>query len=108
MIWVKIQGEACVLGTAVRDGEGRRLGRVVAVDCAPDPYTVAWFVLRLPGWRRQLRAVPAFGASWLAQGVLCVPYRRELVADSPVLHEDGADLGLLRNELEAFYATVVA
>ena len=62
---MKIQGESQVLGLPVSNRDGRRLGRIVAVDCAPqDSYTAVWFVLRLRGWRRGLRAVPAEHARW--------------------------------------------
>jgi hypothetical protein len=83
---VKIQGEGQVLGLPVADVDGRRLGRIVAVDCAPqDSYMAVWFVLRLRGWRRALRAVPAQRARWYTGGGLEVPVRREVVFASPAL-----------------------
>jgi hypothetical protein len=81
---VKIQGESQVLGLPIADRDGRRLGRIVAVDCAPqDPYTAMWFVVRIGGWRHGLRAVPAEHAAWYAGGGLDVPVRREVVLASP-------------------------
>jgi len=81
---VKIQGENQLLGLPVADCNGRRLGRILAVDCAPeDSYTAVWFVLRLRGWRRGLRAVPAERARWSAERGLDVPVRREAVLASP-------------------------
>ena len=57
---MKIQGESQVVGLPVADTDGRRLGRNAAVDYTPqDPHAAAWFVVRLHGWRRGLRAVPA-------------------------------------------------
>lgn len=82
---VKIQGETQVLGVPLCDAAGRRIGRVVAVACAPDPYSAAWFVVRLRGWHRQVRAVPAGRAEWTGSGALGVPYRRADVLASPVL-----------------------
>jgi len=71
---VKIQGESQVLGLPASDCDGRRLGRIVAVDCAPqDSYTAVWFVLRLRGWRRGLRAVPSILAAPAASASLHLP-----------------------------------
>jgi hypothetical protein len=95
-----------VLGLPVADMEGRHLGRVVAVDCAPDPYSVAWFVVRLWGWRRHVRAVPARRAVWLPLGGLGVPYLRPDVLASPALSEDGLHDLACRRAIEAFYAAV--
>jgi hypothetical protein len=100
---VKIQGEKQVLDCAVRDGEGRRLDRVVRVERAPDPYTAAGLLLRLPGWRRRLRAVPASGAGWQAGGPLSGPYRRTTVLQSPPPSKDAQRSGFVRRELDAFY-----
>jgi hypothetical protein len=100
---VKIQGEAQVVGRLVRDCDGRSLGRVVAVECAPDPYTATWFVLRLPGWRRQLRAVPASRAAWHGAGTLSVPCPRAVVVQSPPLSRDELRSGLVRGDLEAHF-----
>jgi hypothetical protein len=100
---VKIQNEKQVLDAAVRDCQGRRLGRVAAVDCAPDLYTAAWMLLRLPGWRRRWRAMPASGAGWRAGEPVSVAYRREVVLQSPTLSRQTRRIGLVRRELEAFY-----
>jgi hypothetical protein len=102
---VKVQGREQVLGKLVRDSDGRRLGRVVGVQCAPDPYTVVWFLVALTGWRRSLRAVPAAAARWGELGALRVPYRRDQVLRSPAPaadHPVGADF--VRDELRAYYA----
>jgi hypothetical protein len=81
---VKIQGESQVLDRPDVDADGRGLGRVIAVKCAPDdPYTVEWFVLRLRGWRRGRRAVPAARADWRAGGGLRVSFARDVVLASP-------------------------
>jgi hypothetical protein len=105
---VKIQGDSQVLDLPVVDVEGRRVGRVAAVDCAPDPYTAVWFVLRLHGWRRQLRAVPAQHAQWGTGAELQVPYRREQGYASPVLSE--ARVGTAGSDADpaVFYASVPA
>ena len=103
---MKIQGENQVLGMPVSDTDGRRLGRVVALDCAPDPYTAAWFVLRLRGWRRRLRAVPAQHAQWGCGVELRVPYRRDQVLASPALAAEQRDAAGSHREVEAFYAPV--
>jgi membrane-associated protein len=87
---VKIQGESQVLGQPIRDSDGRRFGRIMAVDCSPeDPYTAALFMLRLRGLRRRLRAVPAQQARWHAAGGLQVPLRRWVLVCAAV----GACLG---------------
>jgi hypothetical protein len=105
---VKIQGESQVLGMPVVDVEGRRLGRIAVVDCAPDPYTAVWFVLRLHGWRHQLRAVPAQHAQWGTGADLQVPYRREQVYASPVLSDACVGSAGGHGAAEAFYASVPA
>ncbi len=105
---MKIQGSEQVAGRLVRDGDGRRLGRVVGVECAPDLYTVAWFLVALTGPRRKrLRAVPARAARWDERGVLHVPLRRGQVLRSPLLAcagEGGANL--IDEEVDAYYAMV--
>lgn len=103
---MKIQGEKQILHCTVRDSRGRRLGRVVSLDCAPDPYTARWLVLRLPGWREQLRAVPAAQAEWQAGGPLTVPYRRDDVARSAPLARDGLRSAVVHGGLEAFHAAL--
>jgi hypothetical protein len=100
---VRIQGERQVLDWPVRDGAGRRLGRVVGVECDPDPYTAAWLLLRLPGWPRRLRAVPASGANWQPGGPLSVAYRREVVLASPAPSRHAQRTGFVGRELEQFY-----
>jgi hypothetical protein len=83
---VKIQGESQVFGQPIRDIDGRRFGRIVAVDCSPeDPYTATLFMVRLRGLRRRLRAVPAQQAQWHAAGGLQVPLRRDVLLGSPDL-----------------------
>jgi hypothetical protein len=92
----------------VVDEDGRRLGRLVAAYCAPDPYTVVWLVLRLPGVRRRWRAVPAelTQCNTASEISLQVPYRREQVLASPVVDEDSLDTSRCRGEVEAFYSRV--
>jgi len=106
---VKIQGESQVLDRPVVDAGGRGLGRVIAVKCAPeDPYTVEWFVLRLRGWRRGRRAVPAARADWRAGGGLRVSFARDVVLASPALPSPGLDSAGSRAAVQAFYAPVSA
>jgi hypothetical protein len=100
---VKIQSESQLLQLAVADADCRCLGRVVAVDCSPDPHTAAWFVLRLPGWPRRLRAVLAQHAQ--APAPACrVPYHRAQVLASPALTADRLDTGSSAG-VEAFYSS---
>ena len=103
---MKIQWESHLLGMPVVDADGRRLGRVAAGYCTPDPYLVVWFVLRLPGVRRRWRPVPAEGARGNTGAVtgLWVPYRREQVLASPVVDLDSLGTARCRSEVEAFYA----
>ena len=105
---MKIQSDTQLLGVRVRGLDGHRLGRVVAVFCAPDPYTPAWFVLRVrggPGRRsRRWRAVPAGQAHWSGDEELLVPYRRDQVRRSPALPRVGPPNSGQRESLEAFYA----
>jgi len=103
---VKIQGESQVLGMPVADVDDRRLGHIVAVDCTPDPYNAAWFVVRLHGWRLRLRAVPAHDADWSTGAGLRVPYRRAQILASPTPSKDGAQDLACRRAIEAFYAAV--
>ncbi len=103
---MKIQDASQVLGMPVADVEGRGLGRVVAVDCTSDPYTAAWFVVGLGGWRLRLRAVPAEDADWSNGAGLRVPYRRAQIFASPTPSEDGAQNLACRRAIEAFYAAV--
>lgn len=105
---MKIQDERQLLGAAIRDVGGRRVGRVVAVQCAPDPYTAAWLVLRLRGRRRRCRAIPGSALRWLGQDGLCVPFRRDLVANSPALVYDGVEKPDIPDELADFYAGALA
>ena len=103
---MKIQGESQVLGMPVADVDDRRLGHIVAVDCTPDPYNAAWFVVRLHGWRRGLRAVPAHDADWSTGAGLRVSYRRAQILASPTPSKDGAQDLACRRAIEAFYAAV--
>jgi hypothetical protein len=101
---VKLQGKEQVLGRLVRDSDGRRLGRVVGVRCAPDPYTAAGFLVALTGCRRRLRAVPAAAAQWGELGALGVPYRRDQILQSPppaADHPLGADF--VRDDRHVYY-----
>ena len=103
---MKIQCDIALLGRPVVDEASRRLGRVAAAYCTLDPDMVVWFVLRLPGLRRQWRAVPAEGAHWnnSAATVLWVPFPREQVLASPIVDEDSLGRARRRGEVEAFYA----
>jgi len=103
---VKIQDASQVLGIPVADVDGRRLGRIVAVDCTPEPYTAAWFVLRLRGWRLRLRAVLAHDVDWSIGPGLRVPYRRAQILASPTTPGDGLQDLARRGAIEAFYAAV--
>lgn len=82
-----------------------RIGIVVAVRCEPDGHTPAWLLVKLPGLRRRLRAVPASQAVWLPPGRLAVPYPAEQVAASPVArgHEALED-DAWRERAAGFYA----
>ena len=95
-----------LLGLRVIDTDGRPLGRVAAAYCSPDPLTVVWLVVRVPGLRRRYRAVPAFGARWddHARTVLHVCHSRAQVLSSPVADEDSLDTMLGRGRFEEFYA----
>ncbi len=102
---MKIQGEGQLLGIPVVDRDGRRVGRVLAAYCAPDRYSLVWLVLRLPGLRRRVRAVPSVHAQWRdsADG-LEVPYRLEEIRDSPAVDENSLDSSAVREAVAAFYA----
>jgi hypothetical protein len=101
---LKVQGEAQLLNVPVADSGGRRLGRVVAVHCSPDPYTAAWLIVRLRGLRRQLRAVPARDSHCTPTGELMVPYRRADVYASPALSSAALAGTVRRAAVEAFYS----
>jgi hypothetical protein len=109
---VKIQGKDQLRGMVATDERGRRLGRVVAVGCGDDPYTAEWFALRLRGWRRRVRAVPAGCAHWSAHGSgggVQVPYSQAQILTSPALspeHVDDSDDLCDRADTAAYYATV--
>jgi hypothetical protein len=100
---VKIQSAAQLLGVSPSDVAGRRLGRIAAVLCAPDPYSTAWSVVRVFGWRR-LRAVPAAEAEWEARGGVVVPYRRAQLRRSPCLPPAAAAATSVPGDVERFYA----
>jgi len=105
---VKIQGSEQVAGRLVRDGDGRRLGRVIGIECAPDPYTVAWLLVALTGpGRKRLRAVPARAARSDDRGVVYVPFRRGQVLRSPVPARPGPGRAdFVDDEVDAYYAPV--
>jgi hypothetical protein len=105
---VKIQGETQLLHRPVIDVRGRRLGRVLWVNCAPDSYTAAWLVLRVPGWPRRLRAVPADRAQWSGGHALQVPYARHQVLASPPLEADPCGGHYVLGLAEAFYVSAHA
>lgn len=111
---VKIQGREQVLGALAFDSDGRRVGRVFAVHCAPDPYTAVWFVVqvtgmvpgRVAGRRRRLRAVPAEAAKWAEGGGVWMPYEREQILRSPPLEAgDLTGASLAPNVLHDYYET---
>lgn len=111
---VKIQGREQVLGQLVYGSNGRRLGHVAAVQCAPDPYTVAWLVIqmsgalpaRVAGRRRRLRAVPGATARWGEDSGVSVPYQRDQVLNSPPLApNDFSASGLAAQALDDYYRT---
>lgn len=77
---MKIQSKTQALGRPVRNGRGRRLGRVAAVDCAP--------------------------ASWDPHGALMVPHHRQVVEQSPQRSRDGQHPAFAASKLEAYYAPV--
>lgn len=76
---MKIQNTTQVVDRPLVDIGGRRIGTVVALHCAPDPYTAAWALVRLPGLRRQLRGVPMSGARWATRDAIAVDVPRERV-----------------------------
>jgi hypothetical protein len=63
--------------------DGRRVGRVVAVACGPDPYTLSRVAIRLRGLQRGIRLVPASHASWHDTDALVLPYPAALIRHAP-------------------------
>ena len=102
---MKIQDETQVVGRPVHDLQGRRLGRAVSVHCAPDPYTVEWLLVRLRGWGRSLRVVPAASMSLDEGGVLTVPFTREIVRGSPAQTDRRDGSGFIAHDMDLYYAT---
>ncbi len=78
---MKIQAESQLIDVEVRDPDGRPVGRIAAVVCGPDPYTVRWLLVRLR-WRRARRAVPAGAAVWNSGTGVQVPFTRAHIAAS--------------------------
>ncbi len=103
---MRIEPGTPVLGLRVVDPDGRRLGRLAAAYCTPDPLTAVWLVVRLPGVPRRWRAVPARDAVWHdpAQTTVRVAYPRPRVLASPPVDEDRMDTAAGRAPAERFYA----
>lgn len=101
---MKVQNREQILGWPVRGSDGRRLGRVHAVKCAPDRYTLAWLLIRRGAWRRDLRAVPATRVEVDDSGALQVPYRHDQVAHAPELPAKTPIDPATWTEIESFYA----
>jgi hypothetical protein len=101
---VNIHDELPVRGRTVRDSAGHRLGRIVEIDYAATGTSEAWYLLRLTGWRREFRAVPAVSARRGTRRSVQLAFTRAAVLGSPQLSRQGRRHGVSRSELRAFYA----
>jgi hypothetical protein len=102
---VKIQSVGHLIGRPASSQDGHQLGRIVAVDCAPDdPYDAMWFVIRRGRLRAHLRAVPTEEASWGSDG-LVVAFTRGMVMHSPALDGHGLSDAGARTAATAYYAS---
>lgn len=101
---MNINDEVPVRGRTVRDCAGRRLGRIVVVDYAATGKSEAWYLLRLTGWRWQLRAVPAASAGRGKRRTIQLAFARAAVLRSPQRSQQGRRHGFDRRPLQAFYA----
>jgi hypothetical protein len=87
---IKVQNEEQLQDRELRDGAGRRIGRIRAVACSgTDRYAAAWALVDLGPLRRS-RLVPLDAARLAADGSVQVPYPRDLIAAAPAA--DDADL----------------
>lgn len=100
---MNIHDELPVRGRTVRDSAGHRLGRIVAVNYAASGTSEAWYLLRLTGWWRQLRAVPAASARRGRRRSVQLAFTRAAVLPSPQLSRQGRRHGFSRAELQSFY-----
>lgn len=103
---MKLQGEEQVLGQALHDLIGRRIGRITAVTWAEDRWTAGWFTVRLPGVGRRARAVPAGRAS-CGGGGLAVPYSPLQVRRSPAIESPLPTATGLAREVARYYDLLV-
>jgi len=101
---VNIHDELPVRGRLVRDYAGHRLGRIVEIDYAATGTSEAWYLLRLTGWLREFRAVPAISARRGKRRSVQMAFTRAAVLGSPQLSRQGHRHGVNRSELHAFYA----
>jgi hypothetical protein len=100
---VNIHDEAPVRGRTVRDCAGHRLGRVVEIAYAATGTSEASYLLRLTGWWREYRAVPAASARRGTRRSLQLAFTRAAVLASPQLSRGGCRHGVSRRELHAVY-----
>lgn len=102
---VNIHDQIPVRGRTVRDSAGHRLGRIVAIEYAATGSCEAWYLLRLTGWRREFRAVPAAAARRGQRLWVQLVCSRATVLSSPQLSRRGRHYGFSRRELRAFYTS---
>lgn len=105
---MNLHDEQPVRGRTVRDSTGRRLGRMLAVDYAATGTSEAWYLLRLTGWPRQLRAVPAASVRRGRRRSLQMALTRATVLRSPQLSHHSRRHGVSCGELQSFYAPLCA
>jgi hypothetical protein len=86
---IKVQDNQQLNHRQVRDGSGRRLGRVRAISCQhTDRYAAEWALVDLGRFRAGTRLVPLHSAQLRTDGRIYVPYSKGLVVGMPPAKED--------------------
>jgi len=81
---IKIQNTEQLQDRELRDGRGRRIGRIRAVACSTnDRYAAEWALVAV-GRLRRVRLVPLHAAQLSDDGSVYVPYPRRFIRTAPV------------------------
>lgn len=105
---MNIHDKLSMLGPTVSDCAGRRLARIVKIGYAATTtskaWSKAWHLLRLTGWRREFRAVPAISPRRGNRRSVHRAFTRAAVLGSRQRSRQGRRHGVSWLELNAFDA----